>query len=82
MDTERDIPSAPVEDESAGTTAAEIITTPSGTATPMRAALEAATKVGADLRGADLRGADLRGADLRDANLGGATLVGERLDGA
>ncbi len=53
----------------------------------MRAALEAATKGGANLRGAyldgaNLRGADLRGADLDGAYLGGAYLRGADLDGA
>ena len=48
----------------------------------MRAALEAATKGGADLRGADLGGAYLRGADLRGADLGGAYLGGANLYGA
>ncbi len=54
--------------------------TPSGLA--VRAALETATKSGADLRGADLRGAYLRGADLGDADLRGADLRGADLSGA
>jgi hypothetical protein len=53
----------------------------------MRAALEAATKGGANLRGAylggaNLRGANLGGANLRGANLGGAYLRGANLGGA
>ena len=63
----------------------------------MRAALETATKDGANLggahlgganlggaylRGAHLGGANLRGANLRGANLGGAYLDGANLDGA
>jgi hypothetical protein len=53
----------------------------------MRAALEAATKGGANLRGAylggaNLRGANLGGANLRGANLGGANLRGANLGGA
>ena len=48
----------------------------------MRAALETATKSGANLRGAYLRGADLGGANLRGANLGGAYLYGADLGDA
>ena len=48
----------------------------------MRAALEAATKDGANLRGANLRRANLRGANLDGANLGGANLRGADLGGA
>jgi hypothetical protein len=45
----------------------------------MRAALEAATKGGANLRGAYLGGANLRGANLGGANLDGdKKLIGER----
>ena len=44
----------------------------------MRAALEAATKGGANLRGANLGGANLRGAYLGGANLGGANLDGDK----
>ena len=48
----------------------------------MRAALEAATKGGANLYGADLGGANLYGADLGGAYLGGANLYGAYLGGA
>ena len=48
----------------------------------MRAALEAATKGGADLGGANLYGAYLRGANLYGANLYGADLRGANLYGA
>ena len=44
----------------------------------MRAALETATKDGANLGGANLGGANLRGAHLRGANLGGKKLIGDR----
>ena len=48
----------------------------------VRAALEQATRAGANLCGADLRAADLSGANLRDANLSGADLRGANLSGA
>ena len=48
----------------------------------MRAALEAATKDGADLVGANLVCANLVGANLDGANLGGANLGGANLRGA
>jgi hypothetical protein len=48
----------------------------------MRHALEAATKIGADLSGADLSGADLSGAYLSGADLSGAYLSGADLSGA
>ncbi len=48
----------------------------------MRAALETATKNGANLRGANLYGANLDGANLRGANLRGANLDGANLYGA
>ena len=48
----------------------------------MRAALEAATKGGANLDGAYLRGANLDGANLDGAYLRGAYLRGANLDGA
>jgi hypothetical protein len=48
----------------------------------MRAALEAATKGGANLRGAYLDGANLRGANLGGAYLDGANLRGANLGGA
>ena len=48
----------------------------------MRAALETATKDGANLRGANLDGANLGGANLGGADLGGANLRGANLDGA
>ena len=48
----------------------------------MRAALETATKDGANLDGANLRWANLDGANLYGANLGGANLDGANLDGA
>lgn len=44
----------------------------------MRAALETATKDGANLGGANLGGANLRGANLRGANLDGKKLIGDR----
>ena len=47
----------------------------------MRAALETATKDGANLRGAYLRGANLGGANLGGANLDGANLRGAYLGG-
>ena len=47
----------------------------------MRAALETATKDGANLRGANLGGANLDGANLRGAYLGGAYLGGKKLIG-
>ena len=50
--------------------------TPSGLRT--RAALEQATKAGANLRGANLVGADLAGANLAGAYLGGANLGGDK----
>ena len=48
----------------------------------MRAALETATKDGANLGGANLGGANLDGANLGGANLGGANLGGANLRGA
>ena len=48
----------------------------------VRAALEQATKVGANLAGAYLAGAYLDGAKLAYANLAGAYLAGAYLDGA
>ena len=48
----------------------------------IRAALETATKIGANLDGANLRGAYLLGANLDGANLGGANLGGAYLRGA
>ena len=47
----------------------------------MRAALETATKDGANLDGANLDGANLDGANLRGANLDGANLDGANLRG-
>ena len=47
----------------------------------MRAALETATKDGANLGGANLDGANLRGAYLDGANLDGANLGGKKLIG-
>ena len=49
---------------------------------PMRVAVEAAVKAGADLTGADLTGAVLRGADLTGAVLTGAVLTRAVLTGA
>ena len=43
--------------------------------TTIKATVEAAVKIGADLRGADLRNAYLGNADLVGADLGGADLV-------
>ena len=48
----------------------------------LRAAVEAAVAVGADLSSADLRWADLRSAELRSANLHGASLRGASLNSA
>ena len=48
----------------------------------IRAALETATKSGANLDGANLRGANLVGANLVGANLVGANLDGANLAGA
>ena len=45
----------------------------------VRAALEQATRAGANLRAANLRAADLRGADLSGANLRGADINGEKI---
>ena len=55
------------------------IETPLGT---IKAALESAAKIGANLYGADLYGANLYGADLRGADLRGANLYGTDLRGA
>ena len=48
----------------------------------VRAALEQATRAGANLRAANLRAADLRGADLSDADLRNADLSDADLRGA
>jgi hypothetical protein len=48
----------------------------------LKLCVEAAIKIGADLRGASLRGASLRGADLSDASLRGADLSDADLRGA
>ena len=48
----------------------------------LKAALEIAVGMGANLRGADLRDANLRGADLRGADLRGADLCDADLRGA
>jgi uncharacterized protein YjbI with pentapeptide repeats len=48
----------------------------------VRAALEQATRAGANLSGADLRAANLSGADLRAADLSGANLRDANLSGA
>ena len=47
----------------------------------VRAALEQATRAGANLCGANLRDANLSGADLRGANLSGADLRGADING-